>query len=283
MAKTLLISIGAQKAGTTWLADYMRSRDDVHCPPVKEVHYFDARFLPRWCAKYEEEMLADFQREAAGLTVATCADPAVQQKLAAMLLRFRMIADPAGYMRFMSWGAGARPVLFEATPDYAMIGEEGFRAMRAMHEDVRLVFLMRNPADRFWSSLRFNATHNPAFDVEAMFDRLILREDFALIADYGRTISAARSAFGADRLHLEFYERLHAPPAIEGICRFAGLAYKAPDFARRANESRPLEFPPARRRQAVCAYAKTYREIARIAGDDLPETWRADLALIGAP
>lgn len=91
---TLLICIGTQKAGTTWLSDYLRSRPDVHAPPVKEVHYFDARLAPAWCAKYEEEMLADFQREAGALTISTCGDPTVQHKLAAMLLRFRMIGDP---------------------------------------------------------------------------------------------------------------------------------------------------------------------------------------------
>lgn len=280
MAETLLICIGTQKAGTTWLSDYMRSRPDVHAPLVKEVHYFDARFLPKWCAKYEEEMLAEFQREVAGLTISTCGDPALQQKLAAMLLRFRMISDPREYMRFMNWGRRSAAVLFEATPDYAMLDRRGFSAMKQMSTDLRLVFLMRNPADRFWSSLRFNKTHRPDFEIDVMFDRLIDREDFRLLTDYARTISEAQAAVGPDRLHVEFYERLFTPEAVGAICRFAGLDYAPPDFNARSNPSMPSEMPPNLRQKAIKAYARTYKDVSALFPASLPESWRADIDLL---
>ena len=220
MTNTLLLCIGAQKAGTTWLADYFREHSVVHMPPVKEVHFFDARFAPKWCAKYEEEMLAEFQAEAAGLTLETCGDPALQQKLHAMLLRFRMIANPGEYIRFMSWGAQGRSVLFEATPDYSMVDETGFRAMKDMHPDTRLIFLLRNPADRYWSSMKFNRTHNSAFDIDTMFDRLIDREDFMLLADYDRTIREALKIFEPGKLHIEFMSGCSIRLRLTG---FAGL------------------------------------------------------------
>lgn len=275
---TLLICIGAQKAGTTWLADFMRAHPRVHMPPVKEVHYFDARFAPKWCAKYEREMLDEFQRDVAALTIETCSDPARQQKLHAMLLRFRMIANPQEYLRFMSWGAQPGEILFEATPDYSMLDRRGFEAMRAMHGDTRLVFLMRNPADRFWSSMKFNARHLPDFDIDVMFDRLIEREDFQLLSDYGRTIREAGAVFGRDRLHLEFYERLFDQSAVESICRFAGIAPAAADFGARSNASLEGDMPAARRAQAVQAFSHVYREIAEHFQGDIPESWVRDLA-----
>lgn len=278
MTQTLLICIGAQKAGTTWLADYMRGHPEVHSPPVKEVHYFDARFVPEWCAKYEAEMLAEFQREAAALTLATAGDPAVQQRMTARMLRLRMIINPAEYMRFMSWGAGTRKVLFEATPDYSMLGEDGFAAMRAMHPNVKLIFLMRNPADRFWSSLKFNRTHNPAFDIDVAFDRFLHREDIRLLGDYGRTIRAARSVFGEERLHLEFYARLFTPKAIERICAFAGITPVEASFSERSNASIAGDMPEDRRDAAIRGHARVYREIEALCGGDIPDSWIADLA-----
>ena len=283
MTDRLLICIGTQKAGTTWLSDYMRSRPDVHAPPIKEVHYFDARFLPKWCAKYEAEMLADFQRETSALTLATCGDPAVQQKLAAMLLRFRMIADPQEYMRFMKWGRRSGLPLFEATPDYAMLDRRGFAAMRAMAPDVRLILLLRNPADRFWSSLRFNKTHRPDFDIDTMFDRLLEREDFLLLADYGRTIAEARAAVGPERLHVAFYERLFTPAAMRSLCRFCDLDYVPPNFDARANASMPAAMPPDLRLKAIHAYARFYSEIEALFPDTLPQNWRSDMELLSKP
>jgi hypothetical protein len=257
----------------------MRAHPEVHAPPVKEVHYFDARFVPKWCAKYEAEMLADFQQEAAALSLETCADPARQQKLMALLLRFRMIASPADYMRFMSWGAGARRVLFEATPDYSMLGRDGFAAMRSVHADARLIFLLRNPADRFWSVLRFNRTHNPSFDIDVMFDRLLRREDFLLLADYGRTIRAARDAFGEERLHVEFFARLFSKEAVERICDFAGIQRVAANLTARRNASTAIEMPRDKRLEAISAYIDVYRDVASLFGNDLPESWLEDMDL----
>ncbi len=277
----LVLCIGAQKAGTTWLADFMRAHPEVHLPPVKEVHFFDARFVPKWCAKYEEEMLAEFQAEAAALTLKTCGDPGLQHKLHSMLLRFRMIANPSEYMRFMSWGAAGKRIMFEATPDYSMVGEGGFAAMKNIHSDVKLIFLLRNPADRFWSSMKFNRTHNPAFDIDAMFDKLLAREDFMLLADYGRTIREAMKSFEPGRLHIEFYERLFDQTAVDKICAFAGVTPRAADFAGRSNASIAGDMPPERRAQAVAAHAQVYRDIAAHFAGDIPESWKRDLATLG--
>lgn len=273
----LIICIGAQKAGTTWLADYMRAHGEAHVPPVKEVHFFDARFAPKWCAKYEREMLEDFQRRVADLTLETCGDPAAQQVLHAMLLRFRMIANPAEYVRFMSWGAQGKRILFEATPDYSMLDRKGFDAMRRIYPDVRLIFLMRNPADRFWSSLTFNKTHNPAFDIDAMFDKLIMREDFRLLGDYGRTLREARAVFGVDRVHVEFYERLFSQPSVDRLCAYSGITPRPANFQRRSNASASITMPPPRRAQAVAALGQVYREIAEVFHGNLPESWAADM------
>lgn len=287
MTQKLLICIGAQKAGTTWLADYFREHPQVHSPPVKEVHFFDSRFVPEWCAKYEEDMLAEFQRQIAQLTIETCGDPAIQQRLHAMLLRFRMIANPNEYLRFMSWGAQSVPVLFEATPDYSMLGNDGFQMMREIHPDVRLIFLLRNPADRIWSSMTFNRTHNPKFDIEAMFDRLLEREDFMLLADYERTLQEAQSVFGEDRIHLEFYERLFDQAAVDKICRFAGIGMKSAEINTRSNASRGDgaggrdEMPANKRARACAAYAHIYRAIASRFDNDIPENWIQDMAQYG--
>ena len=278
MAQTLLLCIGAQKAGTTWLADYLRDHPQVHIPLTKEVHFFDAKYVPKWCRKYETEILEEFQSDVASLSHETCGDPAVQQKLHAMLLRFRMIHDPQEYLRFMTWGAQGRSLLFEATPDYCMLGEDGFRAMEQIHPDVRLVFLLRNPADRFWSSMKFNKTHRPEFDIEQSFNKFLTREDFMLLADYGRTIRAVKSVFPAEKLHIEFYEQLFDDAAVERICGFAGISPKKAIFSEKSNASIQGTMPPDFRMRAIEAYAHVYRDIHEIMGGNLPANWTSDLA-----
>lgn len=277
---TLALCIGAQKAGTTWLADYLRSHPFVHAPPIKEIHYFDARFLPKWCARYEQEMLDDFKVRAATQTLDTIAGPA-NGVLGAILLRLRMINSPGEYLRYMAWGSGGKRVLLDATPDYSMLDERAFAAMKAVTADVRLIFLLRNPADRFWSSLTFNASHNPAFNVEDAFDRLIGREDFRLFADYGRTIAAVERVFSPGRLHTEFYEELFNAPAVSRICAFLGVPYVPATFDVRLNASvSPPSISASRRLTAIRAYAQVYEAMERRFGNALPPSWQADLALL---
>jgi hypothetical protein len=163
-----------------------------------------------------------------------------------------------------------------------MLPEKGFSAMRSVHPDVRLVFLLRNPADRYWSSMQFNKTLNPEFDIEGAFGRCLLREDFVLFADYGRTIRAASAVFPRERIHTEFYERLFAGEAIERLCGFLGIAPFNADFATRSNASGDVPMPADRRRAATLAYARVYREMDALFGGDLPPSWRADLGVIRA-
>ena len=39
------VGIGAAKAGTSWLADYLAGHPEVALSPIKELHYFDAMHL----------------------------------------------------------------------------------------------------------------------------------------------------------------------------------------------------------------------------------------------
>jgi hypothetical protein len=44
--------------------------------------------------------------------------------------------------------ATARLFAGEITPSYAVLNEEGFRRVRRINSDIKLVFIMRDPVDR---------------------------------------------------------------------------------------------------------------------------------------
>ena len=49
------VGIGAQKAGTNWLAKYLTSHPQVCFSPIKELHYFDWRFLHEYCGGWHRD------------------------------------------------------------------------------------------------------------------------------------------------------------------------------------------------------------------------------------
>ena len=149
--------------------------------------------------------------------------------------------------------------------------------MRGLHENVKLVFLLRNPAERFWSSLRFNKTHNPAFDIDGNFSAFLARHDFAGFANYERTIQAALSHFTPDDLFMAFYENLFSDAEITRFCGWLGVPFAAGDYGLASNAAAGADMPDSKRREAVQAYAATYHAIHTRFGGQIPASWQADM------
>ena len=53
--KRVLYCIGAQKAGTTWLGDYVAAHPDCYLPVMKECHFFEVRSGAETYARNLEE------------------------------------------------------------------------------------------------------------------------------------------------------------------------------------------------------------------------------------
>ncbi len=278
MEETLLIGIGAQKSGTTWLADYLRSaQPDVHLPTVKEVHFFDNVCMPQYGQFFDEQRLASFQKQVQCLNLEKIGGAALNENLLGQLARFQAVRSPEAYMGFLNRGRTDQSILCDITPDYAILGADGFQLMKDIHPNVKLVFILRNPADRYWSSLRFNNTHNPSFDVAVNFGPMLRREDFVRFANYDRTIRVALEIFTPEQLHIEFYENLFNDKAVQSFCEWLGLPFISGDYGTRANAAKTSAMSKAQRRQAVLTYQQTYTEIAARFPDTLPDSWREDM------
>src|SRR4029077_13468748 len=70
--------------------------------------------------------------------------------------RVRMNFDPSCYLEYFDrLATHGRPVVGEITPSYCLLPDQGFVEMRKSIErggaDPRIVFVMRDPVQRFWS------------------------------------------------------------------------------------------------------------------------------------
>lgn len=278
LSETLLIGIGAQKAGTTWLAEYLRDHQpSVHLPLVKEVHFFDNYCMPNYGSFFEQQRLDNFKARTQGLALEDIKNNAAHAELHAQYRRFHAVTSPDAYLDFLRHDAKEGSILCDMTPDYALLDPSGFEFMKSVHDNIKLVFLLRNPADRYWSSLRFNKTHNPDFDVDGNFNVFLGRQDFVRFANYDRTVRVVHEVFGEDRLHLEFYENLFSDNTVKRFCNWLGVPFVTGNYDLKSNAAIQADMTVERRRQVVTAYQQTYREIAARFGDDLPENWRLDM------
>ncbi|MCK8484821.1 sulfotransferase [Aliiroseovarius sp. S2029] len=270
-AQTFIFCLGATKAGTSWLFDYLSKHRECHLPAMKELHYFDAL----------EHGTGDFYRKQAQarLEAARKDKPtAWQKRLIADLERWLAVfdgktRDDAAYMRYVQDGGAKARVIGDFTPAYGLLKEKSLKTMAALTDKVRFVYLMRDPVDRIWSNIRMMAGVDGAA-LDAKVDGVLngTAENILDRSNYRRTLNRLTRAIPREALHIEFYERLFTPAAIERLCAFLGITPQPAAFDRVVHQSVAADLPMGQRAQLQAALKPQYNFVEKFMGE-LPPEW----------
>ncbi|MEM9852590.1 MAG: sulfotransferase domain-containing protein, partial [Pseudomonadota bacterium] len=194
--RTYLLGIGAQKAGTTWLYEYLDAHPNIAMSPVKEMHFWGYRGCGPWewpVTHFRKRLLA--RREAD-------AKSGVERPYGPLRERIHMQGDVKLYRRFFRRRVTHEPVFGEITPAYAHLPAEEFAFINGHFARVKVVFLMRNPADRFWSQMRFSENVETLEALEDRVDRCLAQPKYYERGDYARTLAHITGVFRRDQLFI---------------------------------------------------------------------------------
>src|SRR5690242_16034834 len=223
--KLFLLGIGAQKAGTSWLRDYLARRNDVYLQP-NELHFFG---LPD---KGQSHRLKRLQRKKRRMRTGK-ARSAVELKLE----QAGLFGDLEGYRNFFRDRVPEETHVFgEISPSYSLLGGDEFRVLQKLFKRSRIVFVMRDPIERLYSQMRMSRNKRLRRGKD-QFDILdtILKPGYGDRSRYERTIRNLESVFSSKEILYLFYETLFCSRAIHSLCTFLGLPYVQPDFAKIVN------------------------------------------------
>lgn len=217
----MLIGIGAQKAGTTWLHDQL-SRDPRVLMPIKEMHVFDTRYRP-------EIYPGGTQNVQARVSALEALPPhrrgrSYDADLALRRAHVRAMDDDNAYLSIFADRLQPQHQIFgEITPSYGTLGVEGLSAIGDLTDDVRIVFLMRDPVSRLISGVQqgFRLRKRIAgwADVRAALDSL----GHMARTRYDQTLATLDATFRSDRVFLGFYETMFCTSFAERLGRFLDL------------------------------------------------------------
>lgn len=276
-AKTFVLGVGAQKAGTSWLDDYLAGSPEVATGCLKEYHLFDVLDLES-AAGLRETMLAKARRALNRLDRGGRAD-------AGALQRAVFYADPAAYFDYFERllaPSGVRAAT-DFTPSYAGLSAARFAAIRDEFAGrgigVHVVFLLRDPVERIWSSERMYHRNHPAQgEVESVEQRVRATYDHPfheVRTRYQDTLAVLEQVFGPDEVTVELYERLFQPETVTGLCARLGITPPEADLARRVNSSPKTEQLSAETIQLVAGhYRETYAAAAdRLSAQVIEDLW----------
>lgn len=270
--QTFIFCLGATKAGTSWLFDYLYGHRECHFPAVKELHYFDA---------LEQGNGAWHRKEAqARLDRARAEKPtAWQHRLVADLERWLATfdgktRDDAAYLNYVQEGGEKARVIGDFTPAYGLLKEKTLATMAALTDKVRFVYLMRDPVDRIWSNIRMVAGAGGQAALDAKVDGVLngTADNILDRSNYRRTLNRLTRAIPREALHIEFYERLFTPAAIERLCAFLGIVPQPAPFDRMVHQSVKAALPMGQRAQLQAALKPQYNFVEKFMGE-LPSEW----------
>jgi hypothetical protein len=153
--KTMLVGIGAQKAGTTWLFDYLDNHPDVYMSHFKEMHVFDYRhvYSPD---KFRATLMKRIANVAQMISNKKGVDSAkAYARIQNSLLKASMIDDLERYIEYFQYRVSDQRVFGEITPAYSLLPKEGYQEVLSLHSDAKFIFIMRDPIKRAWSHVNY--------------------------------------------------------------------------------------------------------------------------------
>lgn len=285
---TIFFCVGATKAGTTWLYDYLLDHPECHLRGVKELHYFDTlgkgpdNFYRRSRRKRAERL----QQRLKG--VPFWRDKDRRRKLADLQEWFTLetpIDGPHdGYLAYLNNGRKKQHVVGDITPCYSTLNRDTFAVMRDLGRDVRFVYLLRDPVDRAWSQARMNATRRgQTTDTEVtaaeMLDLFLdgTNQEFWKRSDYARTLTELTAVIPPERLHVTFYETLFNEASLRKLTDFLGLSYRPADFDTVSHAGRPEKMDDTQRGRAIAALRQQYAYCETFFDGLLPDRWRTHM------
>src|SRR5215217_579788 len=170
------LGVGAPRAGTTWLHANLSRHPEIWMTPVKEVHYFDKRRLPRSENRnYRSQLrkrLRRYRRRDTYREVIRRGDSGFLMNLSWDVHFFLRRRDNDWYQGVFR--PQPEQIAGEITPAYSTLKRRVVKEIRGINPDMRIIYLLRDPIERSWSSALMSLAKRGDRPVESITDEELM-------------------------------------------------------------------------------------------------------------
>jgi Sulfotransferase family len=219
--------VGAQKGGTGWLYEQLRSHPDFWMPPLKELHYFDRMWRSARGATVSSPLLLRTDDERIRLARKDAQDKRDLSFLDAIeSLYARSDIDLEKYAEVF---APKRSLLSgDITPGYSLLQDEIIERIARHFPNLKVIFIARDPVERVWSHLSMWVRHKSItpFDMTDPDEvtRNLLRPDVLMRSYPSKIVARWRRYVRPDLFRVYFFDDLRKDPVAlrRSILEFLG-------------------------------------------------------------
>lgn len=273
--KTLFLGVGAQKSGTTWVSSYLAGHPDVYMSALKEMHFWGNRSST---AKWPNSA---FQRRLDRLQADPHPDARTNTMKDALRDRLMMDGNIEKYAQYFNKRVTMQHTYGEISPAYCKLSVEEFERIKSHFPNTKIIFLLRNPADRLWSQIRFSENVETLEEMEQKIDGTFEKQVYLDRMDYVRTLQTITDCFAPENIHFEFFENLFTHAAVSRLCRFLDVDNHAAEFTKKRNVSIKMPLRPDLRAGMVEKLSDQYTVVRDFFGGDVPSSWIEDMRRLG--
>lgn len=286
MTKTFVLGLGAQKAGTTWVYQFLREHPDCAMGNIKEMGSLSNHFGARANTKrrfnnihWLKGALEKFEQDLKSRKLSP-------EQTQIVLDRMENVSSDIcfdNYVRYYSTQLQRKSnavLTGDITPEYCMLSETALEKVKLHLEDygyrVKAFFLMRDPVERCFSALRMG--HRRALKAGSPIHSMP-HNDFAKKAvddwqlertQYEKIIPKIENVFAPEDRYFGFFETFFTSESIANFCNFLEISNTEAKLGRRVNASPRGEEPSGEEWERVrAAYRETYEYCAIRFGIDL--------------
>lgn len=219
------ICVGAQKSGTTWLYENLKNQAGVALPAVKELHYFNEIWLPfqrDWTQAHRRKQVLDHVEWY--MNNVPRSDWNAGYLNSVMQISEAPICDK--WYGTIFGDLPEHAVVGEMTPEYALLPLTGIQHILRLNEQMKFIFVVRDPIERAWSQLKMivrNEGHEPSLDT---YRRLLEYQDITKRSNYFETIRTIDEAGAGSQLYWTSIDAIISEPrqVLQDVCHFIGVS-----------------------------------------------------------
>lgn len=252
LIKNLFLGVGAMKSGTTWLYDVLRRHPQIYFSYEKEIHYF-AHTNTSHINLNDAARIQRMKNAMENIDPKRARPQLVRQKL---LWYSNYVSSPMNDMWYANLFSmrGEQKYCADFSNLHCHLDADGWDHVKAVAENLKVLYLMRHPIDRLWSHIRFHLHVTGRFDElqswkEDDYLRFAAQPFIWPNGQFASTVQRLRENLTPDQLKIGYLEDVQKDiPAwlaqLEDFLELRHFQFPAEVVNRRVNESPPLKMPP---------------------------------------
>lgn len=220
MIENLFLSVGAMKAGTTWLYEKLKDNPDIHFSEEKEIHFFANKvgIENQLSHKNRIEKLKLVLNKYNKGNLKYIAENANEIAWYAEYARPTEISKE-WYENLFRFNSGEK-YFADFSNLYCQMDHKGWELVRQTANNIKVVYTLRDPLSRLWSHYKFHMKwvnrEDEALDAGfAHFKELLAKPWFWINAEYSKNISRLKENLDESELLILYFEDFRADPFTE--------------------------------------------------------------------